>query len=225
MDDDLDLTQSVGSFLDQKGYHVTTCGSVESALDWLATKPQLDLIVSDIRMPGGMNGLEFLERLRQNSAWLSVPVVLLTAKGQTRDRISGYNAGADAYLPKPFEPAELVSILDSLLARRNRIKNPAVSVTDLQTEIADIRELLQEGGAGAGVNGFVEATNIFLAQDEKQILGLLCEGLPNKEIAAKTFLSTRRVEQLLTSLYRKSNVSNRTELVRWAIRSGLITLK
>lgn len=229
VDDDPDLRQSVGTFLDQQGFQVTACASAETALEWLNdssgnNNSLPNLIVSDIRMPGGMDGLEFLQRLRQNPAWVSLPVVLLTAKGQTRDRIAGYNAGADAYLPKPFSPAELTSLLDSLLARQQRMINPAITLQDLQKQVSDIKALLQKGGAGAGVNGFVEATNVFLAPDERQTLELLCQGLPNKEIAAQTFLSTRRVEQLLTSLYRKTGVTNRTELVRWAIRTGTVRL-
>lgn len=232
VDDDDDLRQAVGAFLDQQGYQVTACASAETALEWLSdnnknnnnNNNQPSLIVSDIRMPGGMDGLEFLKRLRENPSWVSLPVVLLTAKGQTRDRIAGYNAGADAYLPKPFAPTELLSVLDGLLARQKRFTNPSVTMQDLQRDIADIKSLLQKGGAGVGVNGFVEATNVFLAPDERQVLELLCQGLPNKEIAAQAFVSSRRVEQLLTGLYRKTNVANRTELVRWAIRTGTIRL-
>lgn len=230
IDDDDDLRQAVGTFLDQQGYQVTACASAETALEWLNNNNQNNnnnqpsLIVSDIRMPGGMDGLELLKRLRENPSWVSLPVVLLTAKGQTRDRIAGYNAGADAYLPKPFAPNELLSILDGLVARQKRFSNASVTLQDLQNDIADIKSLLQKGGAGAGVNGFVEATNIFLAPDERQVLELLCQGLPNKDIAAECFVSSRRVEQLLTGLYRKTGVTNRTELVRWAIRTGTIRL-
>eukprot|EP00977_Amphora_coffeiformis_P008191 scaffold1830_cov148-Amphora_coffeaeformis.AAC.4 len=227
VDDDCDLRQAVGTFLDQQGYQVTACASAEMALEWLnanSANHQTSLIVSDIRMPGGMDGLEFLNQIRQNPTRVSIPVVLLTAKGQTQDRIAGYNAGADAYLTKPFEPSELVSILDSLLARQKRFTDPSVTMEDLKKEISDIKSLLQKGGAGEGVNGFVEASNVFMAPDERQILELLCEGLSNKDIAQKTFLSSRRVEQLLTNLYRKTGVSNRTELVRWAIRTGTIRL-
>ena len=225
VDDDDDLRQAVGAFLDQEGYQVTACSSAETALEWLnenSTDHQTSLIVSDIRMPGGLDGLEFLKRIRQTR--VSIPVVLLTAKGQKHDRIAGYNAGADAYLTKPFEPKELVSILDSILARQKRFTNPSVTMEDLKKEISDIKSLLQKGGAGEGVNGFVEASNVFMAPDERQILELLCEGLPTKDIAQKTFLSTRRVEQLLTNLYRKTGVQSRTELVRWAVRTGTIRL-
>jgi len=227
VDDDDDLRQAVGGFLDQQGYKVTSCASAEMALEWLnvnSINHQTSLIVSDIRMPGGMDGLEFINEIRQSSTRVSIPVVLLTAKGLTHDRIAGYNAGADAYLTKPFEPAELVSILDSLLARQKRFSDPSVTTEDLQKEIFDIKSLLRKGGAGEGISGFVEASNVFMTPDERQVLELLCEGLANKDIAQKTFLSSRRIEQLLTNLYRKTGVTNRTELVRWAVRTGTIRL-
>ena len=226
VDDEESLRKAVGTYLDQAGYQVTTCASGEAALEWLDKHPQQppDLMVSDIRMPGGMDGLELLQRIRQNPDRVSLPVVLLTAKGQTKDRIAGYDAGADAYIPKPFAPEELLSVLDNLLERQQRFQNASVTVEDLRKEITEIKDLLQKGGAGAGVNGFVEAPAVFLAPDERRVLELLCEGLPNKEIAAQTFVSTRRVEQILTSLYRKAGVVNRTELIRWAIRTGTIRL-
>jgi DNA-binding NarL/FixJ family response regulator len=224
VDDEEDLRLAVGQYLDDQGYQVTACADAATALA-MARQRRPSLIISDVRMPGGMDGLDFLQTVRADSALVDLPVVLLTARGQTRDRIAGYNAGADAYIPKPFEPTELVSVLDNLLARQKLISDSAVNVEDLQRAMTDIKHLLLEkGGGGAGVGGFVEATNVFLAPDERQVLDYLCQGLPNKEIAAASFLSTRRVEQLLTSLYRKTDVSNRTELVRWAVRTGTIRL-
>jgi len=78
-----------------------------------------DLIISDIRMPT-LDGLTFLSLIRQHYSPLlsTLPMILLTAKGMTSDRIEGYKTGADAYLPKPFDPEELVAIIDSLLAKR-----------------------------------------------------------------------------------------------------------
>jgi DNA-binding NarL/FixJ family response regulator len=224
VDDEEDLRLAVGQYLDDQGYQVTACADAATALA-MARQRRPSLIVSDVRMPGGMDGLDFLQSVRADAALVDLPVVLLTARGQTRDRIAGYNAGADAYIPKPFEPTELVSVLDNLLARQKLISDSSVNVEDLQRSMADIKHLLLEkGGGGAGVGDFVEATNVFLAPDERQVLDYLCQGLPNKEIAAASFLSTRRVEQLLTSLYRKTAVSNRTELVRWAVRTGTIRL-
>lgn len=195
-----------------------------------------DVIVSDIRMPE-MDGLELLREIRTNPALVHVPVVLLTAKGQTQDRIEGYNAGADAYLSKPFDPEELVTIVDSVIERHDALNdNQQVGMDDLRRDLIEIKRLLLEtggGGLGAGImggkdedpnNGWVEQTNVFLAPDERQILELLCEGLTNKEISERIFVSKRRVEQILTATFRKVGVRNRTELVRWAISTGNVKI-
>jgi DNA-binding CsgD family transcriptional regulator len=114
--------------------------------------------------------------------------------------------------------------LDGLQPRKTDV-GPPLTVQDLQRELKDIKSLLMsQGGAGPGVNGFVERTGIFLAPDERQVLELLCQGKTNSEIASFMYLSRRRVEQLLTSLFRKVSVKNRTELVRWAIATGQVTI-
>jgi DNA-binding NarL/FixJ family response regulator len=144
----------------------------------------------------------------------------------TRDRIEGFDSGADAYLSKPFAPEELVAIVDNLIHRQAALngfgsdEKQSPDVEDLKRDLEEIKNLLlYKGGGGIG-NGFVMKTDVFLSSDERRVLGLLCEGLMNKEIAAATHLSTRRIEQLLTQMYRKTGVKNRTELVRWAVSSG-----
>jgi len=191
------------------------------------SRPPPDVIVSDVRMPGStMDGLQLLGAIRSHPELVQVPVVLLTAKGLPQDRVQGYQAGADAYIPKPFDPDELVTIVDRVILRHEELNaSDSVAMDDLKRDLQDIKFLLLEkGGGGGGANGFVEATNVFLAPQERQVLELLCQGLMNKEIADRTFLSTRRVEQLLTTMYRKTNVKNRTELVRWAISTGNVKI-
>jgi DNA-binding NarL/FixJ family response regulator len=141
-----------------------------------------------------------------------------------QDRIAGYDAGADAYLPKPFDPEELVSIIDSVIQQYETLNGRDIDIDDLKQDLNEIKQLLLENGGGGVGNGWVRDTNVFLAPDEREVLELLCQGLMNKEIAEKTFLSKRRVEQLLTSMYRKVNVKNRTELVRWAVSSGNVQI-
>jgi DNA-binding NarL/FixJ family response regulator len=188
-----------------------------------------DCIVSDIRMPG-MDGLELLQRIRENDTLRQVPVVLLTAKGMTSDRIAGYDSGADAYLSKPFAPEELIAIVDNVIQRHDMLAEVAaeqesknnVKVEDLKRDLDEIKNLLLHKGGGGVGNGWVEQTNVFLSRDELEVLELLSQGLRNKEIASKTHLSTRRIEQLLTRMFRKTGVKNRTELVRWAVSTGYV---
>jgi DNA-binding NarL/FixJ family response regulator len=110
----------------------------------------------------------------------------------------------------------------------NNLRNPSlaagtsadVQVAELKRDLDEIKGLLLEQGGGGIGNGYVERTGVFLTKDERQVLELLSDGLMTKEIASETHLSTRRIEQLLTRMFRKAGVSNRTELVRWAVSSG-----
>ena len=243
VDDEEPIRRAVGQLLFDRGFQVTACADAPTALqiaqerrpptndddnsndDNNNNKPRHpDVIVSDIRMPD-MDGLELLQEIRGNSQLQGIPVVLLTAKGMTQDRINGYEAGADAYLPKPFDPEELVSICDGLIQQYEILNGNDLGMDDLKQDLDEIKHLLLEKGGGGVGNGWVDSSsNVFLAPDERQVLELLCEGLMNKEIAAKMFLSKRRVEKLLTNMYRKVNVKNRTELVRWAVSSGNVQI-
>lgn len=229
VDDEESIRQAVGQFLFDKGYQVTACPDAQSALqtakkrvvDFVPKYP--DLIISDVNMPG-MDGIQFLETIRTDERLVRVPVILLTAKGGKQDRIRGYKAGADAYLPKPFDPEELLSICDNSIARFEALNGDSVQVADLQKDLDDIKLLLlQQGGRGVG-NGWVEVTNVFLAPDERLLLEMVSQGMTNAQVGEGMNLSSRRVGELLSALYRKTGVSNRTELVRWAVSTGNVTL-
>ncbi|WP_428246310.1 response regulator [Ferrovibrio sp.] len=98
------------------GFRVTGADSAEDASAKLAAVT-FDLLIVDVMMPG-QNGFDFVAGLRQNGN--SVPVVLLTARGEAEDRITGLESGADDYLPKPFEPRELVLRIQAILNRAQR---------------------------------------------------------------------------------------------------------
>ncbi len=112
VDDDSRLRDLLRQFLSRHGYHVTTAGHAEAASEKLGALT-FDIIVLDVMMPGE-NGIDFARRLRQGS---SVPILLLTAMGETQDRIAGLAAGADDYLVKPFEPNELLLRIRAILRR------------------------------------------------------------------------------------------------------------
>ena len=237
VDDEEPIRRAVGQFFHDKGYQVTTSADGAAAFQLAMSKKIIDnttgemihrfpdCIVSDIRMPV-MDGLELLHKIRNDDLLSMIPVVLLTAKGLTQDRIAGYDSGADAYLSKPFSPEELVAIVDNIILRSDNLNvesesnSKNVSVDDLKRDLDEIKNLLLNKGGGGIGNGWVEQTNIFLSKDERIILELLSRGLMTKEIAAETHLSSRRVEQLLTEMFRKTEVKNRTQLVRWAVSTG-----
>jgi two-component system phosphate regulon response regulator OmpR len=119
VDDDTRLRRLLNTFLSQKGFRVSTAGNAAEARQHLSSL-DFDLIVLDVMMPGE-TGLDFAAGLRRTD---DVPILMLTAMGETKDRITGLEAGVDDYLGKPFEPLELLLRIQSIL-RRNRPATPA----------------------------------------------------------------------------------------------------
>ena len=112
VDDDRRLRELLQKFLADNGFRVSAARDAAEARKLLAGMA-FDLIVLDVMMPGE-DGLQFTEALRRHSA---IPILLLTARGEVEHRIDGLERGADDYLPKPFEPRELVLRLSSILRR------------------------------------------------------------------------------------------------------------
>ena len=110
VDDDDEIRMLVKQFLDQNNFLVTTAKSAEDASKKIEII-KFDLIVLDIMMPG-KSGLEFI---KENKNKLKTPIILLTAKGEASERVEGLEMGADDYLPKPFEPKELVLRIKNIL--------------------------------------------------------------------------------------------------------------
>ena len=113
VDDDQRLRELLGRYLVENGFRVSAAEHAAAARERLRVL-QPDLIVMDVMMPGE-NGLELTEVLRRDNA--VTPILLLTARGAPEDRIAGFEAGADDYLPKPFDPRELALRIRALLRR------------------------------------------------------------------------------------------------------------
>ena len=115
VDDDEGIRSLVKKYLSENKYIVNTANSAEDA----SKKIQIinfDLIILDIMMPG-QTGLEFLS---ENKKKINTPVILLTAKGESKERIEGLEIGADDYLPKPFEPKELILRIRNILSKTKK---------------------------------------------------------------------------------------------------------
>jgi two-component system response regulator CpxR len=112
-DDDLSLCELLGDYLRQEGFSVAVVHGGDDVLDTLAVG-QSELLILDVMLPG-LNGFDVLKRLREQHHQL--PVLMLTARGDDIDRIVGLELGADDYLPKPFNPRELLARLRSILRR------------------------------------------------------------------------------------------------------------
>jgi DNA-binding response OmpR family regulator len=117
IEDDARLAQMVGEYLGQSGFAMQHAGDGHGGLLALQTKPP-DLVILDLMLPD-MDGLEVCRRIRSlPGALAQIPVLMLTAKGDPMDRIIGLEIGADDYLPKPFEPRELLARIRAVLRRR-----------------------------------------------------------------------------------------------------------
>jgi two-component system response regulator CpxR len=121
VDDDVELCSLLGELLRREGFTVECAHEGRAGLEKAATGGA-DLVVLDVMLPG-IDGFEILRRLRARSR---VPVLMLTARGEDEDRISGLESGADDYLAKPFNPRELVARIRAIL-RRNEPRAPSAS--------------------------------------------------------------------------------------------------
>jgi len=115
VDDDDGIRSLVKKYLNENNYLVNTANNAEDALEKIEII-EFDLIILDIMMPG-KSGLELI---KENRKKISAPIILLTAKGEARERIEGLEIGADDYLPKPFEPKELILRIQNILDKTKR---------------------------------------------------------------------------------------------------------
>jgi DNA-binding NarL/FixJ family response regulator len=215
-DDDLGIRVAVGDYLESLGYAVTTAANGKLALDAIA-RIHPHLLVLDISMPE-MSGYELVRQVRLEPMTRLLPVVFLTERNETSDRILGYQAGCDSYLAKPFELDELGAIVRNLLDR-------AQLVTDWR-QVAPLPvatfpgAMVANGGTGE-LTKMVAMEGVDLTPREREVVSLLSQGLSNPQIGAKLHLSPRTVEKHVTSLFRKTDTTNRSELVGYAIEHHL----
>lgn len=136
IDDDVQLSDLIIEFLSSFNYDIIAKHTPEDGLNFVE-KTKVDIIILDIMLPG-MDGFQVLRKIRENSA---VPVIMLTARGEVTDRIVGLELGADDYLPKPFEPRELLARVQSILRRS---QSPAAMMDKVEYEGLYIDKMKQE---------------------------------------------------------------------------------
>jgi DNA-binding NarL/FixJ family response regulator len=196
IDDDPNLILLVKDYLEFRGYEVVTAENGQEALDVL-DKDTPDMIICDVMMPQ-MDGYSLVEHVRKNPRTSWIPVLFLSAKGQSQDRVKGLNTGADVYMVKPFEPEELVAQVESSLKQSGR--------------------LIQHGDTGTLNDTMIQVNpSVELTPTEVKVVQLVAKGLANKDIAQQMSLSQRTVESHVSNMLGKTGLNNRTELARWAI--------
>nr|YP_009244654.1 hypothetical protein Ppul_041 [Pyropia pulchra]AMK96896.1 hypothetical protein Ppul_041 [Pyropia pulchra] len=202
VENDIVLSKAIQEYLIDKGFNVYIANNGLEALN-LANQYNLNLIISDIMMPL-VNGYELLEKIQKTKALSKIPVIFLTAKGMTKDRIKGYDMGCYGYLSKPFDPEELVSLINNLMAR-NVLQD---------TSIEKCNNLQQS-----------TYNKIRLTPREASILDLVIDGLTNKEISNILDTSIRNVEKYVSRLLQKTKMKNRTLLVKYSLNHNLLDTK
>jgi DNA-binding NarL/FixJ family response regulator len=200
IDDDPNLILLVKDYLEFRGYEVVTADNGKEALKLLSQEPP-DMIICDIMMPE-MDGYGLIENVRQDRRTGWIPVLFLSAKGQSQDRIKGLNLGADVYMVKPFEPEELVAQVESSLKQTSRL-------------------ISHKDGIGEDNSPIQVPPSVELTPTELRVVQLVARGLANREIAIQMNVSQRTIESHVSNMLGKTGLSNRTELARWAIETRM----
>jgi DNA-binding NarL/FixJ family response regulator len=147
-----------------------------------------------------LNGYDLVKKLRTLPTTGHIPFIFLTAKGMTEDRIRGYKMGCKAYLAKPFDPEELVAIIDNILCDKKNIQN----ILNIKNEIKKLRNDIYKFSS-------LEKYKNFTTREINILLGV-SNGLTNKDIAHKLNMSVRNVENYITRLLHKTKSTNRVIL-------------
>lgn len=196
-----DNPEIVEEILPEYGYDVVVATDGQKGLDVLEKgSKQFDLILLDVLMPN-MNGWDVLRIIRNNPKLKQIPVIMMTALDSEVDQVSGLKVGADDYITKPFNIPMLLARIEALMRRVSwtgtlpTLDLPFESDAEIQT----------------------------LTSREKEILALVAKGLSNKDISEKLFVSELTVKTHLKNIFKKLNVSSRTQAILVAINHGLIT--
>ncbi len=223
VDDEPGLRTAVQAYLEDEGFQVTT--AVDGEEGWEKAQKMIpDVIISDVMMPR-CDGYGLLKKIREDERLGGTPVIFLTAKGMTADRTQGYQAGVDDYMPKPFDPDELVARVKNVVKRQERLLTEAArfanaDVGQMAKQITEIKSMLSNGDKN---NSRKDDSIPNFTPREASVLQLVAEGLMNKEIARQLETSIRNVEKYVSRLFIKTGTSSRTELVRYALENHLVT--
>jgi two-component system response regulator CpxR len=184
IDDDEELCELVSEYLTVEGFEVEVVNDGESGLE-KALREEQDLVILDVMLPK-KNGFDVLRELRQTS---KIPVLMLTARGEDTERIVGLEIGADDYLPKPFNPRELVARLRAIL-RRSETTDDSKQIEDDKLQVDDVE--VKISARSATKNG----EDLGLTSVEFELLAMLLKNAGT--IVKKEDLSEQVLERRLS---------------------------
>jgi two-component system response regulator FixJ len=196
IDDDAAMRDSLDFLLGSAGFNVQLFDSAQTFLNELPGM-EVGCVVTDIRMPG-IDGIELLRQLNSTTGARKLPVIVMTGHGDVPLAVEAMKLGALDFLEKPFEDGRLVAMIETALSQTdNGSKNEAVTA-DMAARVAS------------------------LTQRERQVMQGLVTGQSNKVIAREYDISPRTVEVYRANVMTKMQAANLSELVRFAIRAGIL---
>ena len=201
IDDDPNLILLVKDYLEFRGYEVITAENGREALEVLEQETP-DMIICDVMMPE-MDGYSLVSAIRQDPKTSWIPVLFLSAKGQSQDRVKGLNIGADVYMVKPFEPEELVAQVESSLKQASRLIQH------------------KDSKGGDSTTKIQVPFDVELTPTELRVVQFVARGMANREVAEELKVSQRTIESHVSNMLGKTGLHNRTELARWAIENSM----
>ncbi len=136
VDDEPQIVEVMQDYLKQSGFRVLTARDGQTALS-MARRERPDLLILDLMLPGGVDGLDVCRQLRQDPALTEVPIIMLTARAEETDRLIGLELGADDYVTKPFSPREVVARVRTVL-RRARREGPPLGLIRVEELVIDL---------------------------------------------------------------------------------------
>ena len=182
------------------GYEVKCAHDGVECLEILNSDELFDLVLLDIMMPK-MDGWETLKNIRKTPICKDIPVIMLTAVNEDKKMVTGLKIGADDYIVKPFVLPNLLARIEAVLRRSRTIQNKS------QKSNVTINQINQFNS---------------LTRREKDVLLLVTQGENNKSIAEKLVVSEITVKSHLNNIFKKLNVSNRTQAVLLAMQMNLV---
>ena len=194
IDDDPAMRDSLDFLLGSAGFSVRVFDSAQVFLDELA-KLEPGCVVTDVRMPG-IDGIELLRRMHSGARKL--PVIVMTGHGDVRLAVEAMKLGALDFLEKPFEDDRLIGMIETALSEQQNGSKSEAASADMAARVAS------------------------LTQRERQVMQGLVTGQSNKTIAREYDISPRTVEVYRANVMTKMQAGNLSELVRFAIRAGIV---
>jgi two-component system response regulator CpxR len=215
IDDDVALTEGLRRLLAMDGFHLEAVHRAEEGVA-RALEARHALVILDIMLPDG-DGRQLLRRIRGTS---EVPIIMLTARGDDKDRISGLEAGADDYLPKPFNPRELIARMRAVLKRRRPAPLPSTTLVigDLALRTHARQVLL--AGETVDVTGAEFDILLLLVQSAGQVLSR--EQLAKVALGRTLGVFDRSIDNHISNLRKKLGPVDGAERIRSVRGSGYL---